>query len=183
MSNLLHFDIMLKLQELRDISSMAMEHFDEKIVPTFKVNPSSPAAAAVAVVSSCGHNPVSPSKILSGSYMSIAGPSFLGVPGISSPVFGTSQSTPKRCSSFSVATQVGRLSNSDEADTSGVVTGSEFVEKSDLEKINMNQKILETTIKRQRRIIKKMQKVSSVSTSLADLPLWPFCKRDSRLLI
>ena len=31
------------LQELRDISSMAMEHFDEKIVPGLKPNPTNPS--------------------------------------------------------------------------------------------------------------------------------------------
>jgi hypothetical protein len=60
---------------------MAMEHFDEKIVPTFKINPHSPIAGTASVVNACdlhGSNSLSPSKILSGAFMPIAGPSYLG---------------------------------------------------------------------------------------------------------
>ena len=134
---------------------MAMEHFEEKIVPMFKVNPHSPTAAAAAVVSRYDphiHNSVSPSRILAGSYISISGPSYLGVPGISSPVFGTLHSTPKaRHHPLSLSPE--------ETEEIGVRTDVGPAETSLLDKIIKNQ----TTIKRQRRIMKKMQKVSELS--------------------
>lgn len=144
------------LQELRDISSMAMEHFDEKIVPTFKVNPHSPAAAAAAVASTYDpiYNSVSPSKILSGSYLSITGPSYLGVQGISSPVFGTLHSTPKlKHHPLSLSPR-----ETEEIGKIAVVTKVCPAEKSLLDKIIKNHKELQTTVKRQRRFMKKMQK-------------------------
>jgi F-box protein 28 len=53
------------LQELRDISSMAMEYFDEKIVPTFKLNMNSSSANSALLG-------ISPSKIMSPSrYLSL----------------------------------------------------------------------------------------------------------------
>ena len=139
---------------------MAMEHFDEKIVPTFKVSPHSPAAAAAAVVNTCGHSAVSPSRILSGSFMSVSESNYLGVPGISSPVFGTAHSTPKgKLHPFSLSK--GTLSRDmDQTDKNVVVMGSSATGSHLWEKINTNHKALDTAIKRQRRIIKKMQKVS-----------------------
>lgn len=150
------------LQELRDISSMAMEHFDEKIVPTFKVNPQSPAAAAIAVVTTCGHNSVTPSKILSGSFMSMSGPSYLGVPSISSPVFGSTNSTPKG-SVNSKSFNKGLLFNeTGEIDTGSVISKIKSIEKNLQEKVDKNHKALQTTIKRQRRMMKKMKNEMSV---------------------
>ena len=139
---------------------MAMEHFDEKIVPTFKVNPHTPAAAAAAVASTYDpiHNSVSPSKILAGSFLSISGPSYLGVPGISSPVFGTSHSTPKlKHHPLSISPK-----ETEEFSKIAVVTKIGPDEKSLLDKIINNHKELQTTVKRQRRFMRKMQKVSNM---------------------
>ena len=161
--------IELLLQELRDISSMAMEHFDEKIVPTFKVNPQSPAAAAIAVVTTCGHNSVTPSKILSGSFMSMSGPSYLGVPSISSPVFGSTNSTPKG-SVNSKSFNKGLLFNeTGEIDTGSVISKIKSIEKNLQEKVDKNHKALQTTIKRQRRMMKKMKNVSCIVQVASDL--------------
>ena len=140
---------------------MAMEHFDEKIVPTFKVSPHSPAAAAAAVVNTCGHSPVSPSRILSGSFMSVSESNYLGVPGISSPVFGTAHSTPKgKFHPFSLNKGSLYSKDMDQSDKNMVVMGSSATGNYLLEKINKNHKALDTVVKRQRRMIKKMQKVS-----------------------
>ena len=150
----------LLFQELRDISSMAMEHFDEKIVPTFKVNPHSPAAAAIAVVTTCGHNSVTPSKILSGSFMSMSGPSYLGVPSISSPVFGSTNSTPKRSVNSKSFSKGVLFNETGEIDPGSVISTIKSIEKTLQEKVDKNHKALETTIKRQRRVMKKMKNVS-----------------------
>ena len=141
---------------------MAMEHFDEKIVPTFKANPNSPAAAT-AVVNACGHTPVSPSRILSGSFMSVSGSGshYVGVPGISFPVFGTAHSTPKRqCHQFShnTGSMPSREVYQNERPSISRASGSGVYH---LEKTHLNKK-LEVAIKKQRRLIKKMQKVSTL---------------------
>ena len=143
---------------------MAMEYFDEKIVPTFKINPHSPITGSMTTTNSCdlhGSSSISPSKILSGSFMPIAGPSYIGVPPIlSSPVFGTSYSTPKsRLPSIVDKPLLQQRFNETSANRT-----SDFlspIEKNFLDSIKDSHRMMETTVKRQRRMIRKMQKVSS----------------------
>ena len=142
---------------------MAMEHFDEKIVPTFRINPQNAIAGSASMISTCdlhGNSSVSPSKILSGSFMPIAGPSYLGVPaGISSPVFGTTHSTPKSRYHTYVDKPL-TVKRFDQKFTNKSTDNLHPAEKTFLDSINKSHQILEKTIKRQRRIMRKMQKVS-----------------------
>merc|ERR1711981_814351 len=114
---------------------MAMEHFDEKIVPTFKVSPNSPAAAA-AVVNTCGFAATSPSRILSGSFTNC-----LGLSGVSSPDFATAHSTPKSISQ-KVAISFHKTSRSANNVDNRLVTGASPVGSYLLEKINSCNKAL-----------------------------------------
>ena len=92
--------------------------------------------------------------------MPIAGSSYLGVPPVlPSPVFGTSYSTPKsRLPSIVDKPLLLQRFN----ETSANRTSDSFspVEKTLLDSIKDSHRIMETTVKRQRRMIKKMQKVS-----------------------
>ena len=142
---------------------MAMEHFDEKIVPTFKINPHSPIAGTASMVNACdlhGSNSLSPSKILSGAFMPIAGPSYLGVPaGVSSPVFGSLHSTPKGRFQTYADKQL-LLKRLDEKSLNKSTESLNAVENSILDSFTNSHRVLENTIKRQNRLIKKMRKVS-----------------------
>ena len=109
-----------------------MEHFDEKIVPTFKVSPNSPAAAAAAVVNTCGLTATSPSRILSGSFTN-----YLGLSGVSSPDFGTAHSTPKSISQ-KVAISFHKTSRNAKNVDNRLVMGESPVGSYLLEKINSN---------------------------------------------
>ena len=142
---------------------MAMEYFDEKIVPTFKINPHNPIAGTASMVNACdlhGSSSMSPSKILSGAFMPIAGPSYLGVPaGVSSPVFGTVHSTPK--GQFQTyADKPFLLKRFNENNINKSIENLHSDEKSTIDCLNKSHRLLEATIKRQRRVLKKMQKVS-----------------------
>ena len=148
---------------------MAMEYFDEKIVPSLKINPHSPITASMSTVNSCdlhGGPTISPSKILSGSYMQIAGPSYLGVPpSISSPVFGTVHSTPKN-RFHTIFDKPVMLQHSNETSFNRKNDIISPVEKTLLESIRKSHRVLETTIKKQRRVIKNMQKVGLFDNSV-----------------
>merc|ERR1712141_600821 len=89
--------------------------------------------------------------------MSMSGPSYLGVPSISSPVFGSTNSTPKG-SVNSKSFSKGLLFNeTGEIDPGSVISKIKSIEKNLQEKVDKNHKALETTIKRQRRVMKKMK--------------------------
>ena len=153
---------------------MAMEHFDEKIVPSFKIGPNSPAAgyaAAAAVVNTChGHANYptpSPSKILSGSFMS----GYLGTPSISSPAFGTSShSTPKSnlnamsfeedgmSQSIFGASNIAKAIRDDPYDSKSL-SSPDIAGTFLFKKIESTSKSLIGALKSQRKIIRKMQKV------------------------
>ena len=130
-----------------------MEHFDEKIVPTFKVSPNSPAAAAAAVVNTCGLTAASPSRIMSGSFTN-----YLGLSGVPSPDFATAHSTPKSISQ-KVAISFHKTSRNANNVDSRLVMGESPVASYLLEKINSNNKALNKVLKRQRQQITKMEKV------------------------
>ena len=56
------------LQELRDISSMAMEHFDEKIVPELKKHFSNQLVSTTIVTTRDGSHNITPVVHMSGKY-------------------------------------------------------------------------------------------------------------------
>ena len=92
--------------------------------------------------------------------MPIAGPSYLGVPPVlPSPVFSTSYSTPKsRLPSIVDKPLLLQRFNETSANRTSDIPSP--VEKNLLDTIKDSHRMMETTVKRQRRMIRKMQKVS-----------------------